>query len=369
MSSMDESSAILTIDLEAIAQNYRYLADRVAPAECCAVVKADAYGLGLAAVAPVLRDAGCETFFVATLEEGIALRTHLADADIHVFNGAIAGTEAKMAEHGLTPALNSLDAIQHWQSFQHTRDEVLPADIHIDTGMSRLGLMPEDVSALVSDKAAMGKLDIDCVFSHLACADDPASPMNRQQLNEFEACRSLIQARRAGIAAASGTFLGDEFHFDFIRPGIALYGGNPTPGNPNPMRQTIRFQARILQVRTLDAPRTVGYGATHAVNQPTKVATIAVGYADGYLRAASGRAITYIGDQAAPVLGRISMDLTTIDVTNIPEDLIQPGGLVDVIGPHNPLDDFAAAADTIGYEILTRLGPRLHRHYLPAESR
>ena len=229
--------------------------------------------------------------------------------------------------------------------------------------------MPADVTLLAADTTAMNALTVDCVLSHLACPDDPANPMNAEQLSAFNLCREQLTARRGGIAAASGLFLGDQFHLDFVRPGIALYGGNPTPNAPNPMKPVVRLQARILQLREVTNPQTVGYGATHSVNRPTKIATVAIGYADGYLRAAGNRAVAYVDDMAAPVVGRVSMDLTTIDVTDIPEERIQPGTLVDMIGKYNPLDDFAAAADTIAYEILTRLGPRLHRRYLPVEPR
>lgn len=369
MSSMDEHGAILSVDLAAIAENYSRLATRAAPAQCAAVVKADAYGLGMARVALTLWDAGCKMFFVATLEEGIELRAILGDAEIHVFNGNLAGTEPAISEHQLIPVLNSLEAIDRWLLFQKSQSDRLPVDIHIDTGMSRLGLMPTDVADLAADTRALNGLSIDCILSHLACSDDPANPMNAEQLGTFKNCRKQIAGSRAGLAASSGLFLGREFHFDFVRPGIALYGGNPTPYAPNPMIPVVRLQARILQLRQLEKPRTIGYGATHTVTRPMKIATVAIGYADGYLRAAGNSAVAYVGDVAAPVVGRVSMDLTTIDVTDIPDEQTKPGTLVDMIGQYNPLDDFAAAADTIGYEILTRLGPRLHRRYLPVEPR
>ena len=368
MAVKEESGAILTIDLDAIARNYRQLAARAGPAETTAVVKADAYGLGLDPVAPVLAAAGCKTFFVATLDEGMALRDLLPGADIHLLNGVAAGGEAVMKSARLVPVLNSAEDARRWCKFQAGHGGKLLADIHLDTGMSRLGMEAGELATLLDDAALRGSLEIDCVLSHLACADDPGSAMNGEQLAAFNRQRGTLKARRAGIAASSGIFLGAEFHLDLVRPGVALYGVNPTPTEPNPMAQVIRLQGKILQVRQVDTPRTVGYGATLSIVRPTRIATVAVGYADGYLRSAGNEAVAYVGDVAAPVLGRVSMDLTTLDITDAPLNMAQPGVLVDLIGPRNPVDDLAAAAGTIGYEILTRLGGRIEREYLAADG-
>ncbi len=368
--SLDRAApAVLTIDLDAIAANWRLLCDRVAPAACAAVVKADAYGLGMDRVAPALRATGCGTFFVAQLEEGLALRRLLPDADIHVLNGPLAGTEAAFAAARLVPVLNSLEQMARWRESGSSGS----CDLHLDTGMSRLGLPPEDVATLVADPTPLDGLDIDLLMSHLACADEAGHPMNANQLRDFEAWTARLATAGIGgrrcFANSSGIFLGAAGHFDLTRPGIALYGGNPTPESPNPMAQVVRLQGKILQVRRIDSPQTVGYGATHPACGPTRIATVAAGYADGYPRSLGGRATGFIGDHRVPAVGRISMDLTTFDVTDIPETLCRPGAAIDLIGPRNPVDDVAAAAGTIGYEILTALGRRYHRHYLGGSGR
>lgn len=369
MPNIEHSGAILTIDLDAVCANWRLLSDRLGGrAECAGVVKADGYGLGAEHVAKALSAAGCHTFFVAHLDEALRLRALLPNADIHVLNGLMPGCEPEYVEHRLVPVLNDLGGIHAWRDFCTARNNPFAADIHIDTGMSRLGLPPEEVTVLVDQPDRVAGISVANLISHLACADEPDHPLNREQLAEFEKTKSVLPSARLSFANSSGIFLGSDFHFDLARPGIALYGGNPTPDSPNPMAQVIRLQGKIQQVRDVDTPRTVGYGATHKVAGPTRVATVAVGYADGFLRSLSSSGFGYIGGVRVPIIGRVSMDLITLDVSSVQPSQSAPGCLIDLIGPDNPVDAVAEAAGTIGYEILTSLGARYHRIYKGGEA-
>ncbi|MFQ5774529.1 MAG: alanine racemase [Kiloniellaceae bacterium] len=361
------AGAILTVDLDAVRANYGRLRRELGPVPCAAVVKANAYGLGLARVAPALARAGATTYFVALLDEAIALREVFAEAcpeaEIFVLNGAAAGPPEDFLAHDVRPVLNSLGELDAWRHAAAAAGRALPAALHVDTGMSRLGLAREELETLAGDHGRLAGIELRTVISHLACAEEPDHPLNARQLAAFHAARARLPAAPASFANSSGIFLGSAYHFDLARPGAALYGVNPTPGRPNPMRQVVRLQGRILQVREIDAPQTVGYGATHRVPGRTRVATVAVGYADGYLRSLSNRGSAWIGDQRVSVIGRVSMDLITLDVTAASREAVHPGGLVDLIGPRQGVDDLAAAAGTIGYEILTALGARYHRVY------
>lgn len=359
------AGAVLAIDLDAVAANWRLLAARVAPAACAAVVKADAYGLGAARVAPVLRAAGCATFFVAHLDEGIALRRRLPEAAIGVLNGLLPGTEAEFRQHRLIPVLNQLSEIRRWQ--QAVRDGTdgrrSEAFIHLDTGMNRLGLAPDELERLAATPELLDGITVRAWISHLACADDWTSPVTAAQHERFLAALARLPRAPASLANSSGIFRGRAYHFDLVRPGCALYGVNPAPEARNPMHPAVRLAGRVLQVRHVDSPMTVGYGAAHRVTRRGRIATIAVGYADGYARAlgATGMIGTVAG--TAPVVGRVSMDLITADVTDLPEAAVAPGTLVDLIGPHRDVDQVAREAGTIGYEVLTSLGRRYARLY------
>ncbi len=355
------AGAVLRVDLDAVCANYRTLLDRLGGVASAAVVKADGYGLGAGRVGPALRDAGCKVFFVAHVEEGIALRGLLPDAEIHILNGLLPGAEEAYGEHGLMPVLGSLGEIEGWRVF--CGDAPLPCDLHVDTGMLRLGLPPNELAAIEADPAMIAGLRVVNVISHLASADEPDSPQNVQQLGAFRKVRRVLPTGRACLANSSGIFLGPDYHFDLARPGVALFGVAPIPGEPNPMAQVVRLQGKIVQVRAVDAPQTVGYGATHRIQGPGRIATVPVGYADGYLRSLSNQGYGYIGDIRVPIVGRVSMDLITLDVSAVPEDRARPGAWIDLIGPHNPVDDVARTAGTIGYEILTSLGSRYHRAY------
>ena len=361
----DAAGAVLTIDLTALCDNYRLLAGRLADAACAAVVKADAYGLGAARVAASLARIGCRQFFVAHLSEGLALRDLLpAEAEIFVLNGLMPGAEPACLDAGLTPVLNSLAQVDAWTGFARERGRALPAILQIDSGMARLGLAPAEIDELARDPARLDGVALRAVMSHLACADEPDHPANRAQLAAFEAQRRRLPPAPASFANSSGIFLGPDYHFDLARPGAALYGVAPVPGRPNPMRAVVRLDARVIQTRTIAAGDAVGYGHVFRATAPTRLATLAVGYADGWLRSAGRAGQAFVGDQAVPIAGRVSMDSLILDISALPEAMLQRGDLVELIGPHQSIDQVAEAAGTIGYEILTSLGGRYARRYI-----
>ena len=356
------AGGLLSIDLGAIVANWRDLADRAAPAECAAVVKADAYGLGVDRVAPALSAAGCRSFFTAHLAEGVRLRRLLPpDRTVFVLNGLPPGTAPDFVAHGLLPVLNSVAQIAEWQAHAASVGRRLPAALQIDTGMSRFGLAAPDLARLASEPGAFGGIDTRLVMSHLGCADTPEHPANAAQLASFLALRPMLPAAPTSLAASSGIFLDPRFHFDMVRPGAALYGVPPTAGRPNPMRAVVRLQGRVVQTRTIQPGDWVGYGAAFVATRPTRIATVAIGYADGFLRSAKGGvACLPEGGPMLPIVGRISMDCLAVDVTDLAPGPAE-GSAIDLIGPRRPLEDAAEAAGTIGYEMLTSLGMRYHR--------
>lgn len=362
------AGALLSIDLDALQANWRTCAALAPRSTTAAVVKAGAYGLDMVKAATALQNAGCTTFFVATIDEGINLRAALgAKAAIHIFNGLMVSAEGEFLEHGLTPVLNALSDIEAWRTFCTRLGKPLACDIHIDTGMARLGLPSDELQKLIDNSDPLSDLNLDLVLSHLVNGEDADDPINAAQLAAFKQALAHLPQARASFANSSGIHLGSEYHFDVNRAGVALYGVNPTPSKPNPMAQVVRLQGKILQVRTIDTPQTVGYGATYQAQGKRRIATISLGYADGYLRSLSNSGVAYIGDHKAPLVGRVSMDLIGLDVSDVPEGLSRPGMLVDMIGPNNPVDDVAQQAGTIGYEILTSLGTRYHRIYFGGE--
>lgn len=379
------AGAVLTIDLAAVVANYRTLSDLVgggplagrtdepgrlpapvaarsdARAASAAVVKADAYGLGAAAVAPALFDAGCRTFFVAHLEEALALRRFIPrEAAIAVMHGVFPGGEAECVASGIVPVSNSLAQLGRWADQARAAGRRLPAILQIDTGMARFGLPPAD---LPRARDQLGPLALTHVMSHLACADTPDHPANAEQRARFDGARALLPAAPATLAASSGIFLGAPFHYELVRPGAALYGVAPTATRPNPMRPVIRLDAKVVQCRDVPAGTPVGYGHTARAAQPARLATIAVGYADGYLRSGSNAGAAWFGDTALPIMGRISMDSIVLDASAVPDGALNEGDTVELIGPHRGVDAVAADAGTIGYEVLTSLGQRYHRVY------
>ncbi len=358
----DAGCGILTIDLGAIRANYAALRARAGASRCAAVVKADAYGLGAAQVAPALRRAGCDVFFVAHLDEGIALRAALGGgATVAVLHGPPPKAEPAFTAHDLTPVLNSPEQIAAWRAHAAFRRTRLAAFLHIDTGMSRLGLSATQVAAAAADPDAMRGIDVTLVMSHLACADQPEHPANTEQLVRFQALRRLLPPAPASLSASSGIFLGAAFHLDLVRPGAAVYGIAPHRARGNPTRAVVRLQGRVAQLRDIPAGAAIGYGATLRAARPMRLATVAVGYGDGLPRSLGNRGAAWLDHHRLPIVGRVSMDSLTLDATGAPVGL---GALVDLIGPRNRLDDVAADAGTIGYEILTALGARYRRRYV-----
>jgi len=360
----ERSGAILTIDLDAVRSNYRLLRARALPAACSAVVKSDAYGLGAAQVAPALYQEGCRHFFVAHLEEGISLRPHLAlDAAIFVLHGPPVGTEAAFTEHGLIPVLNSVPQVQGWRAHAAMLGRKLDAIVQVDTGMSRMGMAPQEVDQWLADAHFLDGVNVLYVMSHLACADERANPFNAVQLARFQAILSRLPACRASLANSSGVFLSPSYHFDLVRPGAALYGITPQAGEVNPMRPVVRLQGKIIQSRTIDAGDHVGYSLRYTAQGVCRVATVSVGYADGWLRSMSNQGLAVIDGVKVPQIGAISMDSITLDVSAIAPERVAPGSLVELICAEHPVDAVAAMAQTIGYEVLTNLGGRYYREY------
>ncbi|MCF1503533.1 alanine racemase [Afifella sp. H1R] len=367
MSQEAAAGLCLTIDLNALVGNWRRLKDLVAPAECAGVVKADAYGTGIAMTGPALFAAGCRTFFVAVPEEGAALRAALAAYDpsetaaIYVLAGFFAEAAELYREARLSPVLGHFGELQSWRKWPG-RDK---AALHVDTGMNRLGLSLADTEALA--EAGGPGPGIDLMISHLACADEPEKPLNERQRERFAHAKALLRLPRASLANSAGIHMGRAYHHELCRPGIALYGGASHPEAVSD--PVVTAEARILQVRTGHPGETVGYGALETLRRTTRIAILSAGYADGYLRAAGSSdmasgALVSIAGHLAPLLGRISMDLISVDVTDIPEGLALPGKTAELFGPNVDIDAVARHAGTISYELLTNLSRRAHRRYI-----
>ena len=365
----DQSQAggILTIDLAAIVANWRALGRRAAPAECAAVVKADGYGCGIEQVADALAKAECETFFVANLAEARRARAVVPGAVIYVLNGLLPGTAPAYAEANLRPVIGGSAEFDEWAAFRAASGWPGAAALHIDTGMNRLGFSREEASALAARLG--GDHGVALAMSHFACSEEE-HPLNAIQIERFRAVRALFPGIAGSLANSSGIFLGADAHHDLVRPGVALYGANPTPGRPNPMRTVVSLDGRIVQLRTVEQGATVGYSATWTAKRRTRLAIVSVGYADGFLRAASASdarpgAEAMAAGVRCPLAGRVSMDLIAIDVTGVPAEL-KRGDLVTLLGEGIGVDELAARAGTIGYEVLTSLGRRYLRIYRSA---
>lgn len=365
------ATGAVIVDLAQLRANWQALARHVAPAECAAVVKADAYGTGAKRVIPALVQAGCRSFFVATPGEAIEARALAPSAAIYVLDGLLPGTAQPLIAACAVPVLSSVAELKAWRDVTRNGTSAPPAALHVDTGLHRLGMGADDVAALARDPTLMRGQKLALVMSHLACADEAEHPMNLEQLAAFKRLRSLLPEARASLAASDGLMLGEAYHFDMVRPGYALYGGQAAPNRVTPVAPVVRVSARILQVHQVPAGGHIGYSATYRAATPRTIATIAAGYADGVFRHASathdapGGAVAIRG-QRAPVVGRVSMDLITVDVTDIEGPALQPGEWADLVGPGLSLEEVGAAAGTIGYEVLTRLGPRFHRVYRDA---
>jgi alanine racemase len=353
---------LLEIDLGAVAANWRLL-DAMHQGETAAVLKADAYGLGAAQVAPVLAGAGCRLFFAAHLAEAVSLRAVLPEARIAVLNGLVPHAAADFVAHDIIPVLGSLQDVVLWHAEARGLGRVLAAFLHLETGMNRLGLTAAELTALREDTSLLEGVAVELVMTHLLAADVPEDAANTRQLALFDEVARQFPGARRSLANSSGIFLGAEFQADIVRPGAALYGINPTPARKNPMHGVVRLSAPILQIHEIPAGESVGYSGIWRPKRPSRIATLGVGYADGYHRILTNRATAYFDDTPVPLVGRVSMDLTTFDVTDVPAN---PGDMLELLGPRHGPDALAAEAQTNGYEILTSLGRRYQRRYIGA---
>ncbi|MFN3515019.1 MAG: alanine racemase [Phenylobacterium sp.] len=357
------SAARLSIDLDALARNYRTLATLAGGAEPAPVLKADAYGLGAGPVGRRLWAEGARRFFVARLEEGEALRGALGPqrpARIHVLDGFLPGAGARLAAAELTPVLHSLPQVEAARAFATSRRAPLAVTLQIDTGMNRQGVSPDEARALAQAPDRLAGLDLELVMSHLGSSTDPADPRNRLQLQRFKAVRPLFPEAKASFAASAGVFLGEDYRFDVVRPGVSLFGGGPEERPDSRLEAVATFEAPVLDIRNIAPGEMVGYGSSLTVDRPTRVAVVAAGYADGLIRAARGKAQAWVGGLMAPML-IVTMDLILLEIG---EARVQIGDMAELLGPHALLDDLAAAAGTVAHECLVRLGGRGERIYL-----
>jgi alanine racemase len=357
----------LTIDLAAIIANWRLLRGKFTGQECAAVVKADAYGLGMVPVARALAKAGCDTFFVATIDEAITLRAALPDVRILVFHGVQKGEEFAFANHRLIPVLNSPEQLERWRPVAAEHRHAVSA-LHIDTGMARLGLERGELTRLLERQPDMVEAcRVGLIMSHLACAPEAEHPSNAMQLARLKKALQLLPEIPVSFVNSGGIFLPPEFHFHLARPGCSLYGIAPQAiTSANPMQQVAEWQAPILQSRVLEQEQAVGYGATRTLPKGARMVTVATGYADGYLRHLSNQSVAYLGTHKLPLVGRVTMDMLCFDASDVPEHLAQEGRMITLLGkaPEITVDALASAAGTIGYEIFTRIGARVKRVYL-----
>jgi alanine racemase len=363
----DEAGGVLTIDLAAIEANWKRLSSMTIPVECAAVVKADAYGCGLEPVVNKLTKAGCRTYFVADVGEGRRVRAIAREAVIYVLNGVLPNTGRALADAYLRPVINSTTELAEWDTFVATNDWRGGAALHIDTGMNRLGLTLDEGVAIAA-RVKSESHGFTLLMSHFACADVPEHALNDKQIRLFRELRIMYRGVSSSLANSSGIFLGGTVHCDLVRPGMALYGANPTPGKKNPMRPAVELKGRIIQVRPVAKGDTIGYGGAFSVTRPMRVAIVAVGYADGFARAAGAAkgkpaAEAIVSGRRCPLVGRISMDLMAVDVTDLPEGSARRGDFATLIGGELGLEEVGASIGTIAYEVLTSLGRRYHRIY------
>jgi alanine racemase len=361
------ATGLLTIDLDAIVTNWRKLEKASVPAECGAAVKADAYGCGIDRVVPALAEAGCKTFFVATIDEARAARAGAPDAAIYVLNGLSPNSGDALAAIKAQPVIGDLNELAEWDMFCRRTGWTGGAGIHVDTGMSRLGLSIAEAQSL-APRINSGNHGFTLVISHLACAEQLQNSMNAKQVGAFREVSHLFTGITSSLANSSGIYLGPSFLFDMVRPGAAIYGVNPTPEAANPMLPVVELKARIIQTRDVPRGDTVGYGATWTARRPTRLAIIASGYADGYFRAAGSNdgtrgAEVVIAGQRCPIAGRISMDLIAADITDLPANAARRGHMATLIGEGVTIDELARHFGTIAYEVLTGLGRRYTRDY------
>lgn len=359
------SNSFLEINIDSIIHNYQLINNKVGNTECAAVLKADAYGMGASVVAKALDKVGCSTFFVATIDEGIELRACFSknEKQIAVLSGLLEGSEDIFYSNKLTPVLNDTEQIKKWAIYNQQKKISAPSILHIDTGMNRLGLTINELYDIIKNPTELKELNVEWIMSHLACGDQPRDIMNEKQLSVFLNAKKEFPNVKASLANSAGVFLGQSYHLDMVRPGIALYGSGSGSIPSKPLKQVIKLYSRILQIRTLSTGASVGYGASYRVSKATRVATVGLGYADGYLRSLSNCSWVFFNGLRLPVIGRISMDYITIDITQIASEKIKTGDFIEIIGDKFTLDDLATVANTVPHELLTRLGTRHHRIY------
>lgn len=371
----------LTVDLDAIAANWLQLKSYVSPAECSAVVKANAYGLGVAQVSKVLYRSGCRTFFVANIQEAIELKQILNVDDINIFvlSGCASGDELLFIEQKISPVIISMEMLRRWSAIcSESPSALLPETaLKINTGMTRLGLDPDELQAILDSqnesKSLLGAGNIRVLLSHFACADEVGHELNAVQIEQFAKAVEMLKKRvpglRASLANSSGIYLAQKPHWDIVRPGVSLYGGNPTPGKTNPMRPVVDLSLPVLQIRSASKGESIGYGATATLGSDRVLAVVAGGYADGLFRALSNKAVGVMSVQGAvvrvPLVGRVSMDSCIFDVTEVANQApVAVGDSIEILGKQHGVDDLAESANTISYEVLTSLGVRYKRVYL-----
>ena len=366
----------LTVDLGALAENWREMARQSGGGGAAGGVTGDGYGGGRVEGGATLYEAGVRDFFVAVVQEGVTLRAYAPDARIFVLSGIWPGQERMFFENDLVPVIASEEQLAFWMGVIAEYGDY-PCALQVDTGFNRLGLPMQDALALAEDVSRPASFSPVLVLSHLHSGDTPSAASNKAQLESFRQVSAAFEGIDSSLSASAGIFLGPEYHFDLTRPGIALYGGEAVDG-VKPLRPVATAEARVVQIRNAGAGGTVSYGATHRLSRPSRLAIASVGYADGYLRSLSGSGIPlraggtaggfgFIAGHRVPVIGRITMDLTIFDVTDLPESAMRSGDYIELFGPNMPVDDVARAAGTIGYEMLTSLGLRHERRYLEAE--
>jgi alanine racemase len=366
----DTVNSYLEINIDLIVANYCLLKRELRGAECAATLKADAYGIGSGQVAKALVKAGCRTFFVATIDEGIELRTHLQreKVTIAVLGGLLARCESIFKENKLIPVLNNLEQLRQWKNFNIDKDRKSPSMLHVDTGMNRLGLTSKEFEYVTKNPSELEGVKVKLLLSHLACADQPRHEMNQKQLHKFMSAKSKMANMRFSLANSGGIFLGQQYHFDVARPGIALYGSYPNPTIFNPLNQVVKLYGRVLQIREAKTGSTVGYNASHLLKKKTLIATVGLGYADGYIRSLESNSYAFFKGAKLPIIGPISMDYITVDISNIKTDMMKIGDLIEFIGDNFTLDDIAKAANTVPHEILSNLGKRHQRNYFTSNA-
>ena len=360
------AAARLVVDLAALAGNYRTIASSTA-VEVAGVVKANGYGLGALAVARALHAAGCRTFFTAFTHEAVELRRILGDAEIFVLMPLVGDEAHILLEHRLIPCLFDSDGIDRWTGSAAARGGPARAALHVETGIHRLGLGGEELDTLFGDDARRSRLDVTLLMSHLARADEPSAPSNRRQLRRFRAIREMFPDARASFANSAATFLGADYHFDLVRPGIALYGHDPHYQHTTPRVQPVAtLQARLGQIATVEPGESVGYGGAATCDFARRVGVVLAGYADGIPRSlyqCARRFEVVVGGYRVPLFGTVSMDMITVDLSGVPEDAVEVGAWVEIFGRNAPIERVAEQTGTIPYEVLTGIGSRVQRIY------